>query len=58
LLENLKISRKVKSELSLCKNINKLIKNKAGSKLIIKKIKKLGVKILSSTLREVNQELV
>ncbi len=57
LLKNLKISNKVFSETSLTKNVKKLIKNKSESKLVIKKIRNLGVKILSFTLKEVNKDL-
>ena len=57
LLKNLKISNKVLSETTLTKNVKKLIKNKSESKLVIKKIRNLGVKILSFTLKEVNKDL-
>ena len=57
LLKNLKISNKVLSETTLTKNVKKLIKNKSGSRLVIKKIRNLGVKILSFTLKEVNKDL-
>ena len=57
LLKILGISKKITSEKSLTENINRLIKTKRKSNLIIKKIENLGTKILSSTLKEVNQEL-
>ena len=57
LLKNLKISNKVLSETTLTKNVKKLIKNNSGSRLVIKKIRNLGVKILSFTLKEVNKDL-
>ena len=57
-LNQIKVSRKIQSEKSLTKNLEKLFKNKDIARSIINKVKNLGGKILINTKNEVINTIV
>ena len=56
-LDKIKLSKKVGNIQNLNKKIKILFKNKNKSKLVVKKVKKFGDKILISTVKEIEREL-
>ena len=56
-LKQIHVTKEIKSEKSLKKNIEILIKNKKNTKSLIKKVKKLGDKILISAKKEIETQL-
>ena len=56
-LDKIKLSKKVGNIQNLNKKIKILFKNKSKSKLVVKKVKKFGDKILISTVNEIEREL-
>ena len=57
-LNQINVSRKIQSEKSLTKNLEKLLKNKEITRSIINKIKNLGGKILINTKNEVINTII
>ena len=56
-LKQIHVTKEIKSEKSLKKNIEILIKNKKNTKSLIRKVKKLGGKILISAKKEIETQL-
>ena len=56
-LDKIKVSKKVVNDKNLNKNIKELFRNKSKSKLVVKKVKKFGDRILISTIREIERTL-
>ena len=54
-LDRIKLSTKVVNDKSLCKSIDKLFKSKTKTKSVVKKVKKLGDKILINTIKEIEK---
>ena len=57
-MNEIQASKKIKSEKSLKKNIEILIKNKKNTKSLIKKVKKLGDKILINAKKEIENTII
>ena len=57
-MSKIQASKKIQNEKSLKKNIEILIKNKKNTKSLIKKVKKLGDKILISTKKEIENTII
>ena len=57
-LKQIHVTKEIKSEKSLKKNIEILIKNKKNTKSLIKKVKKLGDKILISAKKEIENTII
>ena len=57
-LKKIHVTKEIKNEKTLKKNIEILIKNKKNTKSLIKKVKKLGDKILISTKKEIENTII
>ena len=57
-LKKIHVTKEIKNEKSLKKNIEILIKNKKNTKSLIKKVKKLGDKILISAKKEIENTII
>ena len=57
-LKQIHVTKKIKSEKSLKKSIEILIKNKKNTKSLIRKVKKLGDKILISAKKEIEKSII
>ncbi|MFL2897357.1 MAG: 3-deoxy-D-manno-octulosonic acid transferase [Candidatus Pelagibacter sp.] len=57
-LHKIKVSKKIQGHKSLYKNIEKLVRNKSNVKSVIKRMKKLGDKILILTIKEIGNTLL
>ena len=56
-LDKIKLSKKVSNIQNLNKKIKILFKNKSKSKIVVRKVKKFGNKILIKTIKEIEKEL-
>ena len=56
-LNKINLAKKVGNEKNLNKNIEILFKNKNKSKLVTKRVKKFGDKILTNTIKEIKRSM-